>query len=30
VDHVSEALVALEPQGGLAVEWDEKKPKKAS
>jgi len=30
VDHVSEALVALEPQGGLAVEWDEKKAKKAS
>lgn len=30
VDRVSEALVALEPKGGLAVEWDEKKAKKAS
>jgi uncharacterized membrane protein YhiD involved in acid resistance len=30
VDRVSEALAALEPGGGLAVEWDEKKAKKAS
>jgi uncharacterized membrane protein YhiD involved in acid resistance len=30
VDRVSEALVALEPSGSVAVEWDEKKAKKAS
>lgn len=30
VDRVSEALTALEPDGGVTVEWDEKKAKKAS